>query len=92
MLCDCPRRLRLPPSCTSSDFVLKLQLAVVGLRRRHLYGNTRHSVLSVTVQVEGPGGGRGGVQLHHKIARLGRVLSEECKTGITELGVKLAGT
>ena len=48
MLCDCPRRLRLPPSCTSSDFVLKLQLAVVGLRGRHLYGCTHHSVLSAT--------------------------------------------
>ena len=41
--------------------------AVVGLRRRHLYGRTRHSVLSVTVQVAGPGDGRGGVQLNHKI-------------------------
>ena len=69
---------------------MKLQIAVVGLRRRHLYGNTRHSVLSVTVQVAGPGGGRGGVQLQYKIARLGKVLSEECKTGISELGVQQA--
>ena len=45
----CPRRLRLPPSCTSSDFVMKLQLAVVGLRRRHIYGHTRQRVLSVTM-------------------------------------------
>ena len=31
------------------ETVLKLQLAVVGLRRRHLYGRTRHSVLSATM-------------------------------------------
>ena len=35
--------------------------AVVGLRRRHLHGHTQRSALSVTVQVAGPGGGRGGV-------------------------------
>ena len=62
--------------------------AVVGLRRRHLYGNTRHSVLSVTVQVAGPGGGRGGVGVGHRIPQLGRVAFEECPTVITELGVK----
>ena len=43
------------------DTVAGLQIAVIGVRRRYLYGNTRHSVLSVTVQVAGPGGGRGGV-------------------------------
>ena len=36
------------------------------------------------------GGGRGGVQPRHKIARTRKVLSEECKTGITELAVKQA--
>ena len=71
---------------------MKLQIAVVGLRRRHLYGRTHHSVLSATVQVAGPGGGRGGVQLHHKIPQLARVAFEECPTGITELGVKRAHT
>ena len=65
---------------------------MVGLRRRHLYGCTRHSVLSATVQVAGPGDGRGGVQPRHRIARLGKVLSEECKTGISELGVKQASS
>jgi hypothetical protein len=45
--------------------------AVVGVRRRHLYGNTRHSVLSVTVQVAGPDGGRGGVGVGHRIPQLG---------------------
>ena len=69
---------------------MKLQIAVVGLRRRHLYGHTQRSALSVTVQVAGPGGGRGGVQLQYKIPQLGRVTSEECPTGITELGVQLA--
>ena len=39
-------------------------------------------MLSATVQVAGPGGGRGGVQPRHKIARTGKVLSEECETWI----------
>ena len=69
---------------------MKLQIAVVGLRRRHLYGRTHHSVLSATVQVAGPGGGRGGVQLHHKIPQLARVAFEECPTGVTDLGVQQA--
>jgi hypothetical protein len=64
--------------------------AVVGLRRRHLYGCTRHSVLSATMQVAGPGGGRGGVGVGHRIPQLGRVAFEECPTGITELGVQRA--
>ena len=67
---------------------MKLQIAVVGLRRRHLYGRTHHSVLSATVQVAGPGGGRGGVQLHHKIPQLARIAFEQCPTGLRELGVK----
>ena len=50
--------------------------AVVGVRRRHLYGNTRHSVLSVTVQVAGPDGGRGGVGVGHRIPQLARVAFE----------------
>ena len=62
--------------------------AVVGVRRRHLHGHTQRSVVSVTVQVAGPGGGRGGVQLHHKIPQLARVAFEECPTGLSELGVK----
>ena len=62
--------------------------AVVGLRRRHLYGHTQRSTLSVTVQVAGPGGGRGGVGVGQRIPQLGRVAFEECPTGITELGVK----
>ena len=33
----------------SAGTVIKLQLAVVGLRRRQLYGRTRHSVLSATM-------------------------------------------
>ena len=60
-MCDCHLRLRLPQSCYKKDTVAGLQIAVIGVRRRHLHGNTRHSVLSVTVQVAGPGGGRGGV-------------------------------
>ena len=70
---------------------MKLQIAVVGLRRRHLYGRTHHSVLSATrVQVAGPGGGRGGVQLHHRIPQLARVAFEECPTGVTDLSVQQA--
>ena len=55
-------REEVPPCCVTvisayacrqvareTETVLKLQLAVVGLRGRHLYGNTRHSVLSVTI-------------------------------------------
>ena len=42
------------------------------------------------MQVAGPGGGRGGVQLHHKIPQLARVAFEECPTAITELGVQRA--
>ena len=61
IMCDCHQRLRLPQSCYKKDTVAGLQIAVIGVRRRYLYGNTRHSVLSVTVQVAGPGGGRGGV-------------------------------
>ena len=67
---------------------MKLQIAVIGVRRRHLHGHTQRSVVSVTVQVAGPGGGRGGVQLHHKIPQLARVAFEECPTGLPELGVK----
>ena len=62
--------------------------AVVGVRRRHLHGNTRHSVLSVTVQVAGPGGGHGGVGVGHRIPQLARVAFEECPTGLSELGVQ----
>ena len=58
---DCHQRLRLPQSCYTKDTVAGLQIAVVGLRRRHLHGHTQRSVVSVTVQVAGPGGGRGGV-------------------------------
>ena len=80
MLCDCPGRLRLPQNVTSAKLLARLQIAVVGLRRRHLYGCTRHSVLSATVQVAGPGDGRGGVQPRHKIARTQKVLSEQFYT------------
>ena len=90
MLCDCHQRLRLPQMSPEMNFVMKLQIAVVGLRGRHLYGRTHHSVLSATVQVAGPGGGRGGVQLQYKIPQLVRVAFEECPTEIAELGVKLA--
>ena len=61
---------------TSADTVAKLQIAVVGLRRRHLYGNTRHSVLSVTVQVAGRGSDGCGVGVRHSFAELRRVASE----------------
>ena len=89
-MCDCHRRLRLPQSCSSTITVSNADGAVVGLRRRHLYGNTRHSVLSVTVQVAGPGGGRGGVGVGHRIPQLARVAFEECPTGTSELGVQRA--
>ena len=62
---------------------------MVGLRRCHLYGHTQRSTLSVTVQVAGPGGGRGGVGVGHRIPQLGRVAFEECPTGMTELGAVL---
>ena len=80
-------------TCSSSwlskrDTVSNADGAVVGLRRRHLYGHTQRSTLSVTVQVAGPGGGRGGVGVGHRIPQLGRVAFEECPTGITELGVQ----
>ena len=42
------------------------------------------------MQVAGPGGGRGGVGVGHRIPQLGRVAFEECPTGITELGVQRA--
>ena len=45
----CPRRLRLPPSAPSAVTAARLQLAVVGLRRRHLYGRNRRSVLIATM-------------------------------------------
>ena len=64
--------------------------AVVGLRRRHPHGHTRRSALSVTMWVAGAGGARGGVQLYHKIYFARKVASEECETGITELGVQRA--
>ena len=69
---------------------MKLQIAVIGLRRRHLHGHTQRSVVSVTVQVAGPGGGRGGVGVRHRIPQLARVAFEECPTAITELGVQRA--
>ena len=81
-MCDCHRRLRLPQSCYKKDTVAGLQIAVIGVRRRYLYGNTRHSVLSVTVQVAGPDGGRGGVGVGHRIPQLSRVAFEECPTGL----------
>ena len=34
---------------TSADTVAKLQIAVVGLRRRHLYGRTQRDALSATM-------------------------------------------
>ena len=90
MLCDCHQRLRLPQMSPEMKTVARLQIAVVGLIRRHPHGHTRRSALSVTMWVAGPGGGRGGVQPRHRIARLGKVLSEECKTGITLPGVQQA--
>ena len=44
-MCDCHQRLRLPQMSPEMNFVMKLQIAVVGLRRRHLYGCNRRSVL-----------------------------------------------
>ena len=70
----------------------RLQLAVVGLRGRHLYGNTRRSALGVTmVGVAGRGSDAGrGVGARHSFAELRKVASEECPTGITDLGVQPA--
>ena len=68
---------------TSANTVSNADGAVVGLRRCNLYGNTRHSVLSVTVQVAARGSDGCGVGVGHSFAELGRVASEECPTGIT---------
>ena len=67
-----------------------LNRAPVGARGRTMDARTRHSVLSVTVQVAGRGSDGCGVGVGHSFAELGRVASEECPTGITELGVQLA--
>ena len=48
------------------ETVLKLQLAVVGLRRRHLYGRTRHSVLSAPAEVPASCRGRGTIETRRK--------------------------
>ena len=50
-----------PDSALLRNLVSNADGAVVGLRRRHLYGTTQRRALSGTVQVAGPGGGRGGV-------------------------------
>ena len=79
---------------TSANTVSNADGAVVGLRRCNLYGNTRHSVLSVTERAGGSPWARRsdgcGVGVGHSFTELGSVASEECPTGITELGVQLA--
>ena len=77
----------------AADTVARLQLAVFGLRGRHLtpiYSHTRRSALSVTMWVAGSGSDRCGVGACQKIAELREVASEECPTGITLLGVQPA--
>ena len=91
MLCDRHQRPRLPPSCSfRRDCNEATDRCVWGLRGRRLYGHTRRSALSVTMQVAGRGSDRCGVELHYSFAELREVAFEECPTGIGELGVQPA--